>query len=97
MGSSGDPRWLDADEAEAWRALVSVLYTLPQALDADMQYHAGMTLYDYLVMAALSETPDRAIRLSEIGDHYQRLSAPTLTGGHEAPTSWLDQAAPRPR
>jgi DNA-binding MarR family transcriptional regulator len=51
---------------EAWLALMSVLHTLPQALDASMQSEAGMTLYDYLVLAALSDAPDRTLRLSDL-------------------------------
>jgi DNA-binding MarR family transcriptional regulator len=66
MGSTGEPRWLDAEEMEAWLALVSVLHTLPQALDANLQCEAAMTLYDYLVLAALSEVPDRKLRLSDL-------------------------------
>ena len=66
MDSPGEPRWLDAEEMEAWLALVSVLHTLLQALDAGMQGAAGMTLYDYLVLAALSDVPDRTLRLSDL-------------------------------
>lgn len=51
---------------EAWLALVSVLHTLPQALDASMQCEAGVTLYGYLVLAALSEVPDRTLRMSDL-------------------------------
>jgi DNA-binding MarR family transcriptional regulator len=57
---------LDADEMESWLALVSVLHTLPQALDANLQCEAEMTLYDYLVLAALSNVPDRKLRLSDL-------------------------------
>lgn len=66
MDGPGEPRWLDAEEMEAWLALVSVLHTLPQALDANMQCEAAMTLYDYLVLAALSNVPERKLRLSDL-------------------------------
>lgn len=51
---------------EAWLALVGVLHSLPQALDASMQCEAGMTLYGYLVLAALSDVPDRTLRMSDL-------------------------------
>jgi DNA-binding MarR family transcriptional regulator len=66
MDSPSDPRWLDAEEMDAWLALVSVLHTLLPALDAGMQGAAGMTLYDYLVLAALSDVRDRKLRLSDL-------------------------------
>src|SRR5579872_5942510 len=66
MDGPADPRWLDPEQMEAWLALVSVLHTLIPALDASMQCAAGMTLYDYLVLAALSDSPDQTRRLSDL-------------------------------
>lgn len=59
-----EPRWLDAEEREAWMALGNLVIRLPAALDAQLQSEAGMTHFDYQVMAGLSEAPDRTLRMS---------------------------------
>ena len=60
------PRWLDDDEMAAWRAVVSVLIRLPGALDAQLRRDAGLTHFDYQVLAMLSDGPDRRRRMSEL-------------------------------
>lgn len=59
-------RWLDADEQEAWIPLVPVLLLLPSALDAQLQRDAGLTLYEYLVLSALSEIGPEGVRMSDL-------------------------------
>jgi DNA-binding MarR family transcriptional regulator len=66
MDALQDPRWLDAEEAEAWRALASVLVRLPAALDAQLRRDAGITHFEYQVLALLSEAPGRTQRMSEL-------------------------------
>lgn len=61
-----EPRWLDADELESWLQLARLLIRLPAALDAQLRRDAGLTHFEYQVMAALSEQPDRALRLSTL-------------------------------
>lgn len=64
-GAPPEP-WLDDDQQQAWRHLVGLLMTLPGALDSDLQRNAGLTMYEYLVLAALSETPDRTLQMSDL-------------------------------
>lgn len=59
-----EPRWLDAEEMQTWFALVSVLIRLPAALDAQLQRDAGISHFDYQVLAALSEARGRTLRMS---------------------------------
>lgn len=66
MATCGEPPWLDGDEERAWLALVAVLCTLPAALDGQLQRQAGLTLYEYLVLASLSQQPERSLRMSEL-------------------------------
>jgi DNA-binding MarR family transcriptional regulator len=61
-----DPRWLDADEQRAWLSMIAVLLTLPAALDAQLQRDAGLTHFDYVVLAALSAAPERTLRMSDL-------------------------------
>lgn len=59
-------RWLDDDEQRSWRAFLGMATLLPAALDQQLQREAGMTQSSYIVLAMLSETPGRALRMSEL-------------------------------
>jgi DNA-binding MarR family transcriptional regulator len=61
-----EPRWLRADEQKSWLALGSVVLRLPGALDAQLQRDAGISHFEYMVMAALSESPDYTLRMSAL-------------------------------
>ena len=63
---STDPRWLTDDEQRAWRALAAVLVKLPAALDAQLQRDAGISHFEYMVLAGLSEAPNRTLRMSQL-------------------------------
>jgi|SRR3712207_4913131 len=60
------PRWLDADERAAWLSLAGVVTLLPAALDAQLQRDAGLSHFEYMVLAMLSERPSRTARMSEL-------------------------------
>ncbi|MCV9994684.1 MarR family transcriptional regulator [Paeniglutamicibacter sp. ZC-3] len=61
-----EPKWLTPVEREAWLALVSVTTLLPAALDSELQVQAKITLFDYTVLAMLSEAPDHILPMSEL-------------------------------
>ena len=73
-----EPHWLDAEETQAWRALAKTLFRLPTALDAQLRRDAGISHFEYEVLALLSEAPDRTLRMSELamwaGGSLPRLS-----------------------
>jgi DNA-binding MarR family transcriptional regulator len=60
------PRWLSPDELRAWLPVGGLLLKLPAALDAQMQRDSGLSHFEYLVLANLSEAPDRTRRMSEL-------------------------------
>ena len=64
-----EARWLDTEERAAWLSLVSVLIKLPAALDAQLQRDAGLSHFEYNVLAALSEAPAGALRMSVLAAH----------------------------
>lgn len=66
MDTPGEPRWLDAEERRAWLTLASVLMRLLPALDAQLQRDAGISHFEYQVLAALSESPERTMRMSRL-------------------------------
>ena len=68
MAPSADEgtRWLTAQEQLAWRRLAAILVTLPASMDAQLQRDAGLTLFDYMVLSALSEASSRTCSMSVI-------------------------------
>jgi DNA-binding MarR family transcriptional regulator len=60
------PRWLDEQEQRTWRTWLAVAELVPRTLDAQLQRDAGLTHPAYVVLAMLSEAPDRSRRMSEL-------------------------------
>ena len=61
-----EPRWLDESEQHAWRQLAAVILKLPGELEGQLQRDAGMSHFEYWVIAMLSEAPDGTLRLSQL-------------------------------
>ena len=72
MDAPQEPRWLDTEESQAWRALAKTLERLPAALDAQLRRDAGISHFEYQVLALLSEAPGHTLRMSALA---------TLAGG----------------
>jgi DNA-binding MarR family transcriptional regulator len=64
--AESDSGWLTPGEQDTWAALAGLLFLLPGVLDAQLQRDAGLNLFDYLVLSALSMAEDRTLRMSEI-------------------------------
>jgi DNA-binding MarR family transcriptional regulator len=58
--------WLDDAQLAAWMRFGGLLVMLPAELDSEMQRRAGVTQFEYGVLANLSESPDRTRRISEL-------------------------------
>lgn len=61
-----EAEWLDEAEREAWLRLVAVVELLPGALDAQLRTSAGLTHFEYFVLAMLSEAPERTLRMTTL-------------------------------
>jgi DNA-binding MarR family transcriptional regulator len=59
-------RWLDDEEQRAWRAFLSAAQLLLDQLDRELQRDAKMPHAYYEILVVLSETPGRALRMSEL-------------------------------
>ncbi|MDX6279400.1 MAG: hypothetical protein QOH03_471 [Kribbellaceae bacterium] len=66
MTGDDEVRWLAPDELAAWMSLAALMFKLPGALDYQLQRDSDLTHFEYLVMAGLSESPDRSRRMSEL-------------------------------
>ncbi|MFE9812688.1 MarR family winged helix-turn-helix transcriptional regulator [Streptomyces sp. NPDC005548] len=60
------PQPLTPDEEAVVRALPSLLYALPRAIDAHMAREQGMSNTEYLTLMYLSEAPGRQLRMHEL-------------------------------
>lgn len=61
-----DVTWLSDDQLVDWKSLVALVMTLPPALDAQLKREAGLNSFEYHVLAALSEAPDRWLLMSDL-------------------------------
>ncbi|HYP44127.1 MAG TPA: MarR family transcriptional regulator [Propionibacteriaceae bacterium] len=59
-------RRLTSEEREAWLALAALLFTLPPALDSQLQRDEDLTMADYMVLNTLSEHHERRLRMSDL-------------------------------
>jgi DNA-binding MarR family transcriptional regulator len=66
MAGDGEPRWLEKDELAAWMSLAALTFKLPGVLDYQLQRDSGLTHFEYLVLAGLSESPGRSRRMSDL-------------------------------
>jgi DNA-binding MarR family transcriptional regulator len=61
------PRWLDAEQQKAWRGWLDLNAQLSAALHRHLQATSGLSLPDYDVLVALTDVPDRSLRMYELG------------------------------
>jgi len=59
-----DTRWLAEAEPETWLSLLRVMAKLPLLLDAQLERTSGLNLFEYTILAMLSEQPGSALRMS---------------------------------
>jgi DNA-binding MarR family transcriptional regulator len=74
----GETRWLDEREQEIWRSFVFAVEGLTDHFDRQLQRDSGMPYTYYEILVALSEAPDRTLRMSSLagarGSSRSRLS-----------------------
>ena len=59
-------RWLNADEQAAWRAFLSMQKVIRESLERQLRQDAGMPMTYYVILAMLSEAPNRTLRMTEL-------------------------------
>ncbi|MDJ0347861.1 MarR family transcriptional regulator [Cryobacterium sp. PH29-G1] len=63
---SAQPRWLTDDERTAWLRLIAVTMLLPARLESELRRDAGLSHFEYYVLAMISENEARSLPLSEL-------------------------------
>ncbi len=66
METVEEPRWLTAQEQETWLAVLSMVTWLADAVDGQLHRDAGISHFDYQVMAMLSMSPGHTRRMKEV-------------------------------
>lgn len=61
-----EPRWLTEDEQRTWRTFLWTSRLLNDELDRQLQRDSGMPHTYYMILAMLSETPDRSMTMTEL-------------------------------
>ena len=78
MSTSHETRWLDAEEQRTWRQLSTMILRLQPVLSGQLQREFGISHFEYLIMARLSEAPGSKLRMSVLatisGSSLPRLS-----------------------
>ena len=74
----GETRWLTGREQAIWRAFITATEGLTDHFDRQLQRDSSMPYTYYEILVALSEAPDRTLRMSELagarGSSRSRLS-----------------------
>jgi DNA-binding MarR family transcriptional regulator len=65
--SMRDPEWLDPTEQAAWRGFLQSHAHLSAVLGRELQQDAELSMQDYAVLVALSESPEGSMRAYELG------------------------------
>jgi DNA-binding MarR family transcriptional regulator len=78
MDTADKTRWLDEREQQIWAQLSTMILRLQPVLSAQLQREFGISQFEYLIMARLSETPGSMLRMSVLatlcGSSLPRLS-----------------------
>ncbi|MDY7104253.1 MAG: MarR family transcriptional regulator [Actinomycetota bacterium] len=61
--------WLSADEQATWRAFLLASHHIDATMDRQLQHDSSMTHSHYGILVALSEAPDRSLRMTELANH----------------------------
>lgn len=59
-------QWLDDDEQDVWQSLLTIILSLPTVLDRQLQDDAGISNFEYGVLARLSMADGATMRLSDL-------------------------------
>src|ERR1700712_2422882 len=62
-----DP-WLTQAQQQAWRTYLAMNAALNARIERDLQQVAGMPHAYYLILAMLSEAPDRSLRMNQLAE-----------------------------
>ncbi|MGK0715561.1 MarR family winged helix-turn-helix transcriptional regulator [Leucobacter sp. W1153] len=76
--AQSETQWLDPVEREMWMSLVGLTILLPGAVEAQLKRDAGISFFEYHVLAMLSEAENRTRLMSDLA-HWANSSLSRLS------------------
>jgi DNA-binding MarR family transcriptional regulator len=61
-------KWLTAAELDSWLSVVRLMIWLPWSIDQQLQRDSNLRMVEYQVLAMLSESPQRTMRMSSLAE-----------------------------
>jgi DNA-binding MarR family transcriptional regulator len=61
-------KWLTAPELASWLSVVRLMTWLPWSIDQQLQRDSKLRMVEYQVLAMLSESPERTMRMSSLAE-----------------------------
>jgi DNA-binding MarR family transcriptional regulator len=61
-------KWLTASELASWLSVVRLMTWLPWSIDQQLQRDSKLRMVEYQVLAMLSESPERTMRMSSLAE-----------------------------
>lgn len=61
-------KWLTASELDSWLSVVRMMTWLPWSIDQQLQRDSDLRMVEYQVLAMLSESPGRSMRMSSLAE-----------------------------
>ena len=61
-------KWLTAAEVDSWLSVVRMMTWLPWSIDQQLRRDSNLAMVEYQVMARLSNSPQRTLRMSLLAD-----------------------------
>jgi DNA-binding MarR family transcriptional regulator len=61
-------KWLTAAEVDSWLSLVRLMTWLPWSIDQQLRHDSNLGMVEYQVLARLSNSPRRTLRMSQLAD-----------------------------
>jgi DNA-binding MarR family transcriptional regulator len=61
-------KWLTAAEVDSWLSLVRLMTWLPWSIDQQLRHDSNLGMVEYQVLARLSNSPGRTLRMSSLAD-----------------------------
>ena len=64
----GGVKWLTAEELDSWLSVARLMTWLPWSIDQQLQRDSNVSMVEYQVLAMLSESPERTMRMSSLAE-----------------------------
>ena len=61
-------KWLTGAELDSWLSVVRLISWLPWSIDQQLQRDSNLGMVEYQVLAMLSESPQRTMRMSSLAE-----------------------------